>query len=74
MCLGDELQGVLIQASKAARPYLFSDGQNMHNRVVLVRTMCTTRCLSPKANSQVPGTTGTLGDFWPLRLVWQLTK
>ena len=33
-----------------------------------------TRLLGPTANSQVPGTTGTLRDVWPLRLVWQLTK
>ena len=28
------------QDPRAARPYLFSDGQNMYNRVVLVILVC----------------------------------
>ena len=63
----------LVEDPRAARPYLFSDGQNMYNRVVLV---CTVNVYIPTSlgrrtilRYQVPGTTGTLGDVWPLRLV-----
>ena len=30
---------LIVQDPKATRPYLFSDGQNMYNRVVLVCTV-----------------------------------
>ena len=30
---------VIVKDPKASRPYLFSDGQNMYNRVVLVCTV-----------------------------------
>ena len=33
------LKKPIVQDPKATRPYLFSDGQNMYNRVVLVRTV-----------------------------------
>ena len=35
--LGDRniVARVVVQAPRAARPYLFSDGQNMYSRVVL---------------------------------------
>ena len=33
------IRPLLVQDPRAARPYLFSDGQNMYNRVVLVCTV-----------------------------------
>ena len=68
--------GLLIATDpRAARPYLFSDRQNMYNRVVLVCTVNYTYPLAwVDANFQVGPTTGTLGDVWPLRLIWELTK
>ena len=69
MDLSSALSRVIVQDPRDPRPYLFSNGQNMYNRVVLV---CTVKVYIP--NSEVPGNTGNLGDVWPLRLVWQLTK
>ena len=68
---------MLVQDTRAARPYLFSDGQNMYNRAVLV---CTVNVYIPASLGRRPilcyqvQQVGNLGDVWPLRLVWQLTK
>ena len=46
---------VIVEDPRAARPYLFSDGQNIYNRVVLV---CTVRIYLPLFSTVVPaGTT-----------------